>query len=66
MYFSADSIKQDTADPEAVLIYPTEYLNAITASSLPHHKFTLKIGSPVTALHNLNPAEGVCNGTRGL
>ena len=66
MYLSADSIKEDTADHEAVLMYPTEYLNAITASGLPLHKLTLKIGSPVMVLHNLNPAEGVCNGTRGI
>jgi hypothetical protein len=26
VYLSADSIKEDTSDPEAVLMYPTEYL----------------------------------------
>jgi ATP-dependent DNA helicase PIF1 len=67
VYLSADSIKEDTSDPEAVLMYPTEYLNMITASGLlPLHKLTLKVGSPVMVLHNLNPAEGVCNRTRGI
>jgi ATP-dependent DNA helicase PIF1 len=66
VYLSADSIKEDTSDPEAVLMYPTEYLNMITASGLPLHKLTLKVGSPVMVLRNLNPAEGVCNGTRGI
>jgi hypothetical protein len=66
VYLSADSIKEDISDPETVLIYPTEYLNMITASGLPLHKLTLKVGSPVMVLHNLNPAEGVCNGTRGI
>jgi ATP-dependent DNA helicase PIF1 len=48
-------------------MYPSEYLNMITTSSgLPLHKLTLKVGSPVMVLHNLNPAEGVCNGTRGI
>jgi ATP-dependent exoDNAse (exonuclease V) alpha subunit len=47
-------------------MYPTEYLNMITASGLPLHKLTLKVGSPVMVLHNLNLAEGVCNGTRGI
>jgi hypothetical protein len=47
-------------------MYPTEYLNMITASGLPLHKLTLKVGSPVMVLCNLNPAEGVCNGTQGI
>jgi ATP-dependent DNA helicase PIF1 len=66
VYFSADSIKEDTSDPEAVLMYPTEYFNMITASGLPLHKLTLKVGSPVMVLRNLNPSESVCNGTRGI
>jgi hypothetical protein len=41
VYLSADSIKEDTSDPKAVLMYPTEYLNMITASGLPLHKLTL-------------------------
>jgi ATP-dependent DNA helicase PIF1 len=45
---------------------PYKYLNMITASGLPLHKLTLKVGSPVMVLYKLNPAEGVCNGTRGI
>jgi ATP-dependent DNA helicase PIF1 len=66
VYLSADSIKENTSDPEAVLMYPTEYLNMITASGLPIYKLTLKVGSPVMVLRNLNLAEGVCNRTRGI
>jgi ATP-dependent DNA helicase PIF1 len=66
VYLSADSIKENTSDPEAVLMYPTEYLHMITVFGLPLHKLTLKVGSPVMVLRNLNPAEGVCNGTRGI
>jgi hypothetical protein len=66
IYLSADSIKEDTADPETVLMYPTEYLNIITASGLPLHKLVLNIGSPVMVLRNLKPSEGVCNGARGI
>jgi hypothetical protein len=47
-------------------MYPIEYLNMITASGLPLHKLTLKVGSPVMVLRNLNPAESACNGTRGI
>jgi ATP-dependent DNA helicase PIF1 len=66
VYFSADSIKEDTANPNALSMYPTEYLNSINASGLPLHKLTLKVGSPVMVLCNLNPAEGVYNGTRAI
>jgi hypothetical protein len=66
VYLSADSIKEDTADPDTVLMYPTEYLNIIIASGLPLHKLALKIGSPVMVLCNLNPSEGVCYGSRGV
>jgi hypothetical protein len=66
VYLNADSIKEETADPDTVLMYPTEYLNMITASGLPLHKLVLKIGSPVMVLHNINPSEGVCNGSRGI
>jgi hypothetical protein len=33
-------------------MYPTECLNMITASGLPLHKLTLKVGSPVMVLCN--------------
>ena len=48
------------------IMYPVEYLNKITLSGMPLAKLTLKVGSPVMVLHNLNPQEGVCNGSRGI
>lgn len=45
-------------------IYATEYLNTIEVANLPHHEFKVKIGAPVILLRNLNPADGMCNGTR--
>ena len=33
---------------------------------LPLSKLKLKIGCPVMVLRNLNPGEGVCNGSRGI
>lgn len=47
-------------------MYPTEYLNSINVSGLPLSKLSLKVGCPVMVLRNLNPEEGVCNGTRGI
>jgi hypothetical protein len=43
-----------------------EYLNGLNASGLPLSKLRLKIGCPVMVLQNLNPTEGVCNGSRGI
>ncbi len=31
---------------------------------MPQHKLALKIGQPVICLRNVNPSEGLCNGTR--
>ena len=60
---SADSVKSTGDDRESVN-FPTEYLNTINASGLPPHKLTIKIGSPLILLRNINPKQGLCNGTR--
>ena len=60
---SADSIVHVNDDSEAGL-FPTEYLNSINSSGLPPHLLTVKIGSPLLLIRNLNPKQGLCNGTR--
>ena len=47
-------------------MYPTEYLNSINCSGLPLAHLKLKVGCPVMILRNLNAADGVCNGSRGI
>ncbi len=64
-FFSQDSVENDHPD-EGELMYPAEYLNEINCSGLPLAKLRLKIGCPVMVLRNLYPADGVCNGTRGI
>lgn len=64
VFHSADSIGPGGDEEESVL-YPVEYLNTINASGLPLSELTLKVGCPVMILRNLNPGQGVCNGTRG-
>ena len=65
IYTSADSIDY-SGDEQEVVLYPVEYLNGINASGLPLAKLTLKVGCPLIILRNLNPGQGVCNGTRGV
>src|ERR1700692_3234695 len=55
---SADTIHGDNAT-----LYPTEYLNSINASGLPLAHLALKPGCPLMLLHNLDPTNGLCNGT---
>jgi hypothetical protein len=67
IYLSADSIPAGDGNGEqGDLMYPVEYLNTIQCSGLPLHKVTLKIGCPVMVLRNIDPSQGICNGTRGV
>jgi hypothetical protein len=51
-------------EPNGITSYPTEYLNSVHMAALPPHALRLKPGCPVMLLRNLDPAEGLCNGTR--
>ena len=44
--------------------YNVEYINTLNPSGLPASRLTLKYGMPVMLMRNLNPTEGLCNGTR--
>jgi ATP-dependent DNA helicase PIF1 len=47
-------------------MYPIEYLNSINISGMLLSKLRFKVGCPVMILRNLNPMDGVCNGSREL
>lgn len=56
----------DNSDEENSIssVLPTEFLNSLTPNGLPTYKLTLKIGSIVILLRNINIDGGLCNGTR--
>ncbi len=44
--------------------YPVEFLNSLSTSGLPLAHLTLKPGCPIMLLRNIDPANGLCNGSR--
>jgi hypothetical protein len=59
VYHSFDSVMDDPHN-----YYPPKFLNTLTPNGLPPHVLKLKIGCPVILLRNIDPANGLCNGTR--
>jgi hypothetical protein len=45
-------------------VYSPEFLRSLRMSDLPPGELKLKVGVPIILLRNLNPLEGLCNGTR--
>ena len=58
IHMSVDKVTHDDSH-----IYPVEFLNSLNASRLPLAHLALKPGHPLMLLHNLNPSNGLCNGT---
>ena len=57
-YLSADSVIEQKYE----YIQP-EILHTFSPSGFPLHKLELKIGAPLMLLHNIDPMNGLCNGT---
>nr|XP_043614567.1 ATP-dependent DNA helicase PIF1-like [Erigeron canadensis] len=66
-YKSSDEVcKASTDSTEQESLYPVEFLNTLTFPGMPPHELHVKEGLPVMLLRNVNPAQGLCNGTRLL
>ena len=51
-------------NPDEANNYPQEFLHTLTPSGMPPHTLELKVGCIVMLLRNLDPTNGLCNGTR--
>ena len=64
-YLSCDSICRSSSESDMTdSLYTIEFLNSISCSGLPLHRFTLKVGAPIMLLRNIDQSQGLCNGTR--
>ena len=57
---SADTLE----NPNDAFRFNAEYLNTLKPNGFPEHILTLKSGMPIMLLRNVNPRQGLCNGTR--
>ena len=57
---SADSLE----NYQDVMRFNIEYLNTLYPRGFPRHIISLKPGMPLMLLRNINPKEGLCNGTK--
>ena len=65
IYPSADTaILTEDNNAEQPQLYSPEFLRSLKISDLPPGELKLKVGVPIILLRNLNPSEGLCNGTR--
>jgi len=59
VFYSHDSVDDDSNNN-----YPLDFINSITPNGLPPHELRIKKNCPVILLRNLDPHNGLCNGTR--
>lgn len=65
IYFGVDKVVEETGvNGSTATVYPPEFLNSISHSGLPPAILKVKKGVPLMILCNLDPQNGVCNGTR--
>ncbi|XP_025669993.1 uncharacterized protein [Arachis hypogaea] len=64
-YFSSDkACPTENNNDILAFVHTPELLNTIRCSGVPNHDLTLKVGTPVMLLRNIDHSIGLCNGTR--
>ncbi|XP_020978281.1 ATP-dependent DNA helicase PIF1-like [Arachis ipaensis] len=64
-YYSSDTACQSEAHNDLLAsVHTPEFLNSIRCSGVPNHELTLKVGTPIMLLRNIDHSAGLCNGTR--
>lgn len=61
---SSDSIDPADLNLRDDSVFTPDFLNSIKTSGLPNHYLRLRIGTPVMLIRNIDPNDGLCNGTR--
>jgi ATP-dependent DNA helicase PIF1 len=56
-FYSADVVHDEETNP-------VQDLHSLTVQGIPDHKLRVKVGCPVILLRNLDPVNGLCNGTK--
>jgi hypothetical protein len=65
IYLSTDTVCKTSSDGDnAKILYPVEFINQLEFNGVPSHTISLRIGTPIMLLRNLNLSAGLCNGTR--
>ncbi|XP_074313490.1 uncharacterized protein LOC141648664 [Silene latifolia] len=59
VYKSFDSVIDDNSN-----VYPAEFLNTLCPPGMTPHELVVKENSPAILFRNIDPAAGLCNGTR--
>ncbi|XP_042041441.1 uncharacterized protein LOC121786909 [Salvia splendens] len=65
VYLSSNSISNSDLTLNGFAeIHTVEFLNNLKYSCTPNHELLLKVNTPMMLLRNIDPSNGLCNGTR--
>ena len=65
--FPGDPVKYYSFDEtidETKQCFQEDFLNTLSPSGIPPHELVLKKNCPIMLICNINPSEGLCDGTR--